>query len=261
MLQRIFRRLLVSRRPSDPLSSAASCSMDWQRVKEEKLRQPLEERRKSYKCGDRYVTLDLVKTWSQSAAAAATPEGSSDFPVDQQLNDKISLFTGDITSLEVDAIVNAANSRLAGGGGVDGAIHAAAGRELLQAECRTLGGCETGDAKVTGGYNLPAKYVIHTVGPVGEKPVALASCYTRCLQEATDRHLTSIAFPCISTGVYGYPNEAAAHVALSSVRRFMSEASHSSQASSLQRIIFCLFLDIDVQLYSRLLPHYFPVSK
>ena len=233
--------------------------MSWQQVKEEKLRQPLEERRKSYKCGERYVTLDLVRTWKRSAESSppiASSDGS-EFPVDPQLNDKVAVFTGDITTLEVDAIVNAANSLLSGGAGVDGAIHAAADRDLLHAECRTLKGCETGDAKLTGGYNLPAKYVIHTVGPVGENAQKLASCYRRSLEVATDHGLTSVAFPCISTGVYGYPNEAAAHVALSSVRRFLGEDPRGKQ---LQRVIFCLFLNIDVELYAKLLPRYFPIQ-
>lgn len=238
-------------------TSSPYCAMSWQQVKEEKLSQPLDQKRKSYRCGSKYVTLDQIRTWKESAAASPPPDVSSQFPVDPQLNDKISIFTGDITTLEIDAIVNAANNRLAGGGGVDGAIHAAAGRDLLQAECQSLNGCETGDAKLTGGYNLPAKYVIHTVGPVGEKAAGLRSCYTRCLEVAADNGLTSIAFPCISTGVYGYPNDKAAHVALSTVRSFLTR---EDARKSFHRIIFCLFLDIDIDLYGKLLPLYFPVK-
>ena len=159
--------------------------------------------------------------------------------------------TGDITRLDVDAIVNAANSSLLGGGGVDGAIHEAAGPELLEA-CRKLHGCETGDAKITPGFRLPARHVIHTVGPIwhggarGEQEL-LASCYRRSLEVAAQHGIRSIAFPSISTGAYGFPRELAAPIAISTVRQF--ESTHSK----LREIVFCCFSRADFVSYSKLL--------
>lgn len=158
---------------------------------------------------------------------------------------------GDITKLAVDAIVNAANPSLLGGGGVDGAIHRAAGPELLE-ECRRLGGCETGEAKITQGHRLPAKHVIHTVGPVWRgggrgEPELLASCYRNSLKLAREHGLKSIAFPCVSTGVYGYPVEAAAEIAVNTCREFARDAGDGLE------ITFCCFSANDLAVYQKLL--------
>lgn len=160
---------------------------------------------------------------------------------------RIEIIRSDITTLEVDAIVNAANESLLGGGGVDGAIHRAAGPELL-VECRKLGGCRTGDAKITAGYRLPAAHVIHTVGPVwrggdaGEDAL-LASCYGRSLEVAVQNELHTIAFPAISTGVYGFPAARAASIAARTVASFLGEK------PSISGIVFCCFSEDSAELH------------
>ncbi|TGS08720.1 O-acetyl-ADP-ribose deacetylase [Mesorhizobium sp. M2E.F.Ca.ET.209.01.1.1] len=165
------------------------------------------------------------------------------------ISDRIRIHTGDITRLAVDAIVNAANSSLLGGGGVDGAIHRAAGPELV-AECRMLHGCKTGDAKLTRGYRLPARYVIHTVGPVwqgggqGEAEL-LASCYRRSLEVALGHDCRTVAFPAISTGIYGYPKDSATGIAIGAVNDFLR------QNTVPEMVTFCCFDEAMAELYRR----------
>jgi len=164
---------------------------------------------------------------------------------------KIELIQDDITKLEVDAIVNAANKSLLGGGGVDGAIHRAAGSELLE-ECKTLNGCETGEAKITKGYHLPAKFVIHTVGPVwhggqNNEYELLANCYNNSLKLALENNIKTIAFPNISTGVYGFPKDKAAKTALKTVTNFLN------QHNQIKKVYFVCFDNENYSLYKELL--------
>ena len=168
---------------------------------------------------------------------------------------ELSTCQGDITRLHVDAIVNAANQTLLGGSGVDGAIHRAAGPQLLEA-CRALGGCPTGEARITPGFDLPAQFVIHTVGPVwhgGDRGEAalLGSCYRESLALADAHHLQSVAFPAISTGNYGFPIEHATVIAIDSVREALT------RAQSVDRVIFCCYSRSDLQIYQGLLAQYF----
>lgn len=164
---------------------------------------------------------------------------------------RLEVFEGNIVELEVDAIVNAANESLLGGGGVDGAIHRAAGPGLLE-ECRRIGGCPTGEARITGGHDLAARHVVHTVGPVWRgggagEPALLAACYRNSLELAAEHGARSVAFPAISTGVYGYPPEAAARVAVATVR----EA--AGRLSAPERIVFCCFDRASAEIYRALL--------
>jgi O-acetyl-ADP-ribose deacetylase (regulator of RNase III) len=160
----------------------------------------------------------------------------------------IEVLTADITTLDVDVIVNAANTSLLGGGGVDGAVHRAAGPDLREA-CRRLGGCERGDAKITAGFKLPAKWVVHAVGPIWHggdsgEPAQLRNCYRRAFELAKNRQAGSIAFSCISTGVYGYPRRAAAEIAVSEMR---------ANEPAFERIVACCFDDENAQIYQQLL--------
>ncbi|KAI0360221.1 A1pp-domain-containing protein [Trametes cingulata] len=203
---------------------------------------------------------ELYKSGVLKTAEAAKAR----YPSKPSLLDRVSLYQGDITKLDVDCIVNAANRSLLGGC-IDGAIHAAAGRSLLE-ECkigRKLNGCETGDAKITKGYNLPARHVVHTVGPVYSssnvdvKAQQLASCYRTSLQLAVDNSLKHIAFPSISTGIYGYPIQDATHIALDVVRKFLD----SPDGDKLERTIFVVWSDADKRVYESLIPLYFPPAE
>ena len=170
--------------------------------------------------------------------------------VDPAICDKLEVRQGDITRLKVDAIVNAANSSLLGGGGVDGAIHRSAGKELL-AECRSIGGCPVGETRITRGYLLPAQYVIHTVGPVYkgtvQDAVLLSRCYENSLKLAAQYHLSTIAFPAISCGAYGYPIEKACRIAMDTCRKALVVW------PGIQKIIFVLFSDKDYGIYQNAL--------
>ena len=167
------------------------------------------------------------------------------------MNPRWRVVVADITTLPVDAIVNAANTSLLGGGGVDGAIHRAAGPELL-AECRTLGGCATGDAKITRGYRLPAKWIVHTPGPVWRdgahgEPELLAGCYRRSLELAAEKGAKSIAFPCISAGIYGYPAEKAATIAVETVQKSLKRLSEPLE------VVFCCFSAKNAEIYAKMI--------
>lgn len=165
---------------------------------------------------------------------------------------KILAIKDDITKIKIDAIVNAANRSLLGGGGVDGAIHRAAGPDLLE-ECRALGGCKTGESKITKGYQLPARHVIHTVGPIygredGREVELLRSCYWNSLALAQENGLKSIAFPAISTGAFGYPRDEASRIAIRTVKEFIAE-----NPEAFSNVIFVLFDDLSLQIYDKLL--------
>jgi len=224
------------------------------------IHQSLAEKRAQYKCGPLFLTPDMLRPWSQHDFMSMTGLRSvkhrldSPFRCRPDLNARVSVWRGDITSLEVDAIVNAANKSLRGGGGVDGAIHRAAG-SLLDRECAELNGCEVGDAKLTHGYRLPAKFVIHTVGPKGQHEAPLRAAYANSLQRMVEHQLTTIAFPCISTGVYGFPNAPACKIALETVRNFLE---HDAYGPRVERVIFCLFMAVDIDLYERFAHYYFP---
>lgn len=202
------------------------------------------------------VWTKTVRRDAAGVAAAARAAGARLPAASAAINRCVALYRGDITRLRGDAVVNAANTTLLGGGGIDGAIHRAAGPQLL-AECRTLGGCATGRAKMTAGYSLPARHVIHTVGPIGENEPALRSCYASVLGLVREHGLQSVAVCGISTGIYGYPVEKAARVALGTVRRWLE---HPANRRRVQRIVFVTFTPHETDVYNQLMPLFFPPS-
>jgi O-acetyl-ADP-ribose deacetylase (regulator of RNase III) len=239
----------------------------------------LSQRRARYKCGKDFVEVNEIVRWKdyKTVNTATAKEKASENPVrakwfiktfnidqkediasrwtyNEELNSKVAIWHGDIRRLEVDAIVNAANEACLGGGGIDGAIHHGAGPKLL-AECSLLHGCPRGKAKITRAYNLPAKYVIHTVGPIGENPDALHSCYKSVLKLAVKHNIKSLVFCGISTGIYGYPLYAASHIALATVRTWLDKPRNNKK---IDLIVFCTFLEKEKTCYESLMPMYFP---
>ncbi|XP_076971228.1 ADP-ribose glycohydrolase MACROD2 isoform X2 [Tamandua tetradactyla] len=229
----------------------------WREEKERLLKMTVEERRKEYVRD--YVPLNTIPSWKEEMKGKSQND-EENTQEKKNWNEKVSLYRGDITLLEIDAIVNAANASLLGGGGVDGCIHRAAGPCLL-AECRNLNGCDTGHAKITCGYDLPAKYVIHTVGPIarghinGSHKEDLANCYKSSLKLVKENNIRSVAFPCISTGIYGFPNEPAAVIALGTIKEWLAKNHHE-----VDRIIFCVFLEVDFKIYKKKMSEFFPVE-
>ncbi|RGP80185.1 rna-directed rna polymerase [Fusarium longipes] len=205
-------------------------------------------------------TLTQLYRDPESVLSAAISKGDTRLPPNNAINERIGLIRGDITKLRLDAVLNAAKRSLLGGGGIDGAIHAAAGKGLL-AECRPLGPINTGEAVITKGYNLPAKYVIHTVGPIyghESKPdEKLAMCYRESLKVAVENGVETIGLCGVSTGIYGYPHDVAAQIACKTVREFLE----TEEGEKLSRVVFVTFTSADVKSYNETIPIVFPPVK
>eukprot|EP01117_Protostelium_nocturnum_P000653 TRINITY_DN1075_c0_g2_i1.p1 TRINITY_DN1075_c0_g2~~TRINITY_DN1075_c0_g2_i1.p1 ORF type:complete len:512 (+),score=175.90 TRINITY_DN1075_c0_g2_i1:372-1907(+) len=234
--------------PSDEELFAQGLPQSFQRslwASEDAISQ--EEREKRHK---KVVSVSSILSWDKDERNKATQNAL--YLHNAEFNSKVALYKGDITHLQVDAIVNAANRSLLGGGGVDGAIHSAAGPQLLE-ECKLHHGCDTGFSKITRGYHLPSKYVIHTVGPMKQNPELLASCYRTVLDLTVKYGIRSLAFCGISTGIYGYPLKEATEIALKTVREWLN-----LNSSKVDLVVFCTFLDKEERCYENILPQYFP---
>ncbi len=227
----------------------------------------IEEKRALYACGKRYITLDRIPTWpeyikqhvDEMATLSQPPpkalvQLTSKIVPRSELNSKISLFRGDMTTLEIDAVVNAANESLLGGGGIDGCIHSAAGPYLRQYNS-TLGGCDVGQTKISPGFKLPAKYVLSTVGPRGENAQLLQSSYETVLDLVLQHGLKTVGFCCVSTGIFGYPLGNATLVALSTMRKWLET---DDNYKKIDRLIFVVFLETEQKMYEAMLPYFFP---
>ncbi|EGG16105.1 hypothetical protein DFA_09777 [Cavenderia fasciculata] len=214
------------------------------------------KKRQLYACGNSYLSEENILTWYdfvEEKREKFRNQANLFYPPNANLSKKISLFGGDITTLEIDGILNAAKQSLLGGGGIDGAIHKAAGPSLYR-QCKTLGGCAIGQSKITKAFRLPADYIIHTVGPIDGNGDKLRSCYQTTLDTIVKHNIRTFAFCCVATGIYGFPNKEAASIVLDTIRSWL-ETNHSK----VDRLIFCVFTNEDYVIYGKLLQLYFPV--
>ena len=203
------------------------------------------------------AAVEAGTTWSFARGESSKKKNEKlDYTVDIELSDKLSVMDGSVTEFELDAIVNAANQSCMGGGGVDGAIHSAAGR-LLRRECAKLNGCNRGEAKITKGYNLPAKYVIHTVGPISGGSKTLHNCYYNSLSVAKKNGVRTLGFCMISTGVFGFPLSSATKISLKACRTFLEESKENRDA--IDRIVFVCYLRSEKVMYQKYLKYIFPI--
>lgn len=252
---------------ADAAEAAVSAETDPS-ARQQKEAELMTLRQSKYKCGDKYTKGADITAWPEYVTQLQQGAGlRRRREVSNAANAKVAMWQGDITSLEVDAVVNAANESCLGGGGIDGAIHSAAGPLLLEDGCRPLNGCPTGQTKITKGYNLPAKHVLHTVGPMGEGDQSLRSCYRTCLALVEQHRLRTVAFCGVGTGIFGFPLERATHIAMDETRKWLdakltegSAAGGYDVARDLDRIIFVNFRRIEVDAYHKLMPEYFPVE-